>query len=67
MSTEAENTKRYFDEFGPDKEVPASVYLVLQAERDRLRAALEGLHFHHKVFEPDCRYCQAAHKEVFGG
>lgn len=31
-------------------------------ERDieRLRAALEGLHFHHKMFEPDCRHCQAA-------
>ena len=27
---------------------------------ERLRAALEGLHFHHKVFEPDCRHCQAA-------
>lgn len=27
---------------------------------ERLRASLEGLHFHHKMFEPDCRHCQAA-------
>src|SRR5271170_3094745 len=29
-------------------------------ELNRLRAALEGLHFHHKMFEPDCRLCQEA-------
>lgn len=27
---------------------------------ERLRASLEGLHFHHKRFEPDCRHCQTA-------
>jgi hypothetical protein len=31
---------------------------------ERLRAALEGLHFHHKRFEPDCRHCQAALSET---
>lgn len=31
---------------------------------ERLRAALEGLHFHHKMFEPDCRKCCEALAEV---
>jgi hypothetical protein len=28
--------------------------------RDRAIAALEGLHFHHKMFEPLCRHCRSA-------
>ncbi|HXI67302.1 MAG TPA: hypothetical protein VNH41_05140, partial [Steroidobacteraceae bacterium] len=30
------------------------------AEIERLLAKLEGLHFHHKAFEPDCRHCREA-------
>ena len=33
----------------------------------RLRAALNGTHFHHKAFEPECAHCQAALKEVTDG
>lgn len=32
----------------------------LRAQIDRLQAALEGLHFHHKMFEPYCRHCNEA-------
>jgi hypothetical protein len=27
---------------------------------EHLRTSLEGLHFHHKMFEPLCRHCAAA-------
>lgn len=30
---------------------------------DQLQASLEGLHFHHKMFEQNCRHCQEALRE----
>lgn len=36
----------------------------LSERADRLLASLEGLHFHHKMYEPDCRHCQTALRKV---
>ncbi len=39
---------------------PTMVIRELQEDAQKLLEALEGLHFHHKKFEPLCRTCQAS-------
>lgn len=49
------------EHFGPMRFIRETDH---DAEIERMRGKLEGLHFHHKMFEPDCRHCQAALAEV---
>lgn len=54
------------NEYGSAISPLAAKVMKLNSEIARLKEVIASLHYHHKMFEPDCKHCQASLERING-